>query len=244
MYRFRILLWKICFPVMTVLWSSAIVLMSYVLPPRRHVEFSSHWGDTTLWLARWLLGIRYEVQGLENLPADDAYITMANHQSTWETAYLPTLRRYQVWILKWELTQIPVFGRALRSLKTIAIQREEGREALKQVTAAGTAALRAGRTVLIFPEGTRGLPGVKQPFKGGGALLAKESGARILPVAHNAGQFWSADGHFHPGTIKVVIGPVIDPAGKSTREISQAVESWITSTRDRLEAEETARRAR
>ena len=59
MYRFRILLWKICFPVMTVLWSSAIVLMSYVLPPRRHVEFSSHWGDTTLWLARWLLGIRY-----------------------------------------------------------------------------------------------------------------------------------------------------------------------------------------
>lgn len=243
MYALRVLLWKICFPIMTLGWSALIILTSYFMEKKKHLAFSSHWGDSVFWLARWLLGIRHEVHGLEHLPANPGYIIAANHQSSWETAYLPTITRNYVWVLKWELTQIPVFGRALRRLDSIAIHREEGREALKQLQEEGGRFLAAGRNVLIFPEGTRQALVEPQKFKAGAALLARANGVAIVPVAHNAGQFWSHDGKdFHPGTIQVVIGPPISSEGKSTSQINAELEEWLCTTRDRLMADERARR--
>lgn len=243
MYRLRVLLWKICFPIMTLGWSALIILTGYFMDKKKHRAFASHWGDSVFWLARWLLGIRHEVHGREHLPAQPGYIIAANHQSSWETAFLPTLTRNYVWVLKWELTRIPIFGRALRSLDSMAIQREEGREALKLLQEEGSRHLAAGNNVLIFPEGTRQALGEPQKFKAGAALLARANQVAIVPVAHNAGQFWSHDGKsFHPGTIQVVIGPPIVPAGQSTSEINGALEKWLCETRDRLMAEERARR--
>lgn len=241
MYSLRVGLFQILFPVVTVLWSLAICAMS-LLPFRLHQTWATYWGDTVVGLAKALLGIRYEIHGRENIP-EGTFIIMANHQSTWETAFLPRLNRWQVWILKAELGRIPIFGWALKSLKPIAINRAAGREALREVVEQGKKRLAEGRTVIVFPEGTRSAVEQPQKFRIGGALLAEATGVNILPVAHNAGQFWSNQGRFHPGTIQIVIGEVIETQGKSAQEINQEVEAWISQTRERLVAAERARRA-
>jgi 1-acyl-sn-glycerol-3-phosphate acyltransferase len=95
----------------------------------------------------------------------------------------------------------------------------------------GRQRLKAGRWVVIFPEGTRTAPGERGRYRIGGALLAERSGAPVVPMAHNAGEFWPRLGFIkRPGVITVRIGPVIDPAGKSAQEILKQTEDWIETT--------------
>ncbi|MDO4435028.1 MAG: lysophospholipid acyltransferase family protein [Cardiobacteriaceae bacterium] len=237
---------KFLFVIVTLLWSSAIGLTSYFLPERKHVIFASYWGDTVIWLAKVVAGIDYRLTGEEHIPkilaGQSAFVLMSNHQSTWETAFLPTLNRYQVWVLKQELAKIPVFGWALTRLGSIAIDREQKKAALKQVMQDGKSALERGRSVSIFPEGTRSPVDAPQKFLAGGAMLAHHAGVVIVPVAHNAGMFWSSTGKLHQGTIEVVVGEPIATEGKSLSQVQQEAEAWISQTRERLIAEEYARR--
>jgi len=116
-------------------------------------------------------------------------------------------------------------------MKSIAIDRSSGKKALKIIVEQGTQRLQEGNWIVIFPEGTRTHPGQKANYKIGGALLAKNSSFDILPIAHNAGEFWPK-GQFikKPGTIKMVIGPVIHIKDKSAKQINQEVETWIENT--------------
>lgn len=237
----RFYTFKVLFVVVTLVWSLLIGLFSYVLPERAHVVFASYWGDTVIWLAKVVAGVDYRVTGHEHLP-QSAFVLIANHQSTWETAFLPTLRRYQVWVLKKELAKIPVFGWALTRLGSIAIDRDQKKAALKQVIDSGKAALARGRNVTIFPEGTRSAVDAPQKFLAGGAMLAHSAGALIVPVAHNAGMFWSSTGKLHGGTIEVVIGKPIETEGKTLSQVQAEVENWISQTREQLVAQEYARR--
>lgn len=236
---------KVLFVLTTLLWSLAIALLSYVLPKRAHVVFASYWGDTVVWLAKVVAGIGYRVHGLEHIHAQSqAFVLIANHQSTWETAFLPTISRFQVWVLKQELAKIPVFGWALKRLGSIAIDRDQKKAALKQVLDAGKSALAEGRTVFIFPEGTRSPVEAPQKFLAGGAMLAHGAGAVVIPVAHNAGMFWSSTGKLHQGTIEVCIGAPISTVDKSLSQVQHEVEQWISTTREQLVAQEYARRQR
>lgn len=242
----RFYLFKILFVLATLLWSLWIGLSSYVLPKRAHVVLGSYWGDTVVWLAKVAAGIDYRVTGREHLPSigagQSAFVLIANHQSTWETAFLPTLNRYQVWVLKKELAKIPLFGWALTRLGSIAIDRDQKKAALKQVIESGKSALAQGRSVSIFPEGTRSAVDAPQKFLAGGAMLAHSAGVLIVPVAHNAGMFWSSTGKLHAGTIDVVIGQPIETVGKTLSQVQAEVESWISQTREQLIAQEYARR--
>ena len=134
----------------------------------------------------------------------------------------------QVWIMKREIFWLPFFGWALALMGSIGIDRGSGRSAVQQIVKQGKQRLDQGRWIVIFPEGTRVAPGQKKRYGIGGAILAEESGYPLVPVAHNAGEFWPRRGLVkRPGVIKVIIGPVIKPNGKSASEMNKIAEQWI-----------------
>lgn len=209
-------------------------------------------GRAALWLARewarWILrwtevacGIRYVVEGAEHVPAGPAII-MAKHQSAWETIFLEATFPYQCWIVKRELLWLPFVGWGLVALRSIAIDRKSGQAAREQIVEQGTKRLAEGLWVSIFPEGTRVAVGRRGRYGIGGATLAARAGAPILPVAHNAGEFWPRYAFLkRPGTVRVVIGPVIDAAGRDPVEVTKDVEAWIEAQMVRLNPERYGR---
>jgi len=181
------------------------------------------------WL-RLSCGLTYRVIGRENIPQGPAII-LAKHQSAWETIALQQVFPPQTWVLKRELLNIPFFGWSLRATKPVAIDRGSTKEALRQVLEQGRQRLQEGLWMVIFPEGTRTLPGARGRYAIGGAMLAERSGYPVVPVAHNAGEFWKAKGFLkYPGEITVVIGTVIDSTQFKAGEINRQVEEWIETT--------------
>lgn len=208
----------------------------YPLPFRVRYGILTQWTRFALWWLRLTCGLRFEVEGRENIPAGPAII-LSNHQSAWETMGLQAIFPPQTWVLKRELIWVPFFGIALFSLSPVAIDRKAGRKALKQLVQQGRDRLQRGIWLVIFPEGTRVAPGETKPFQPGGALLARETGYPVVPVAHNAGEFWRRSSFLKlPGTVRVRVGPLIDPAGLDVAEINRRAREWIEANRPDLAA--------
>ena len=140
-------------------------------------------------------------------------------------------------MIKRELLWIPFFGWGLATLRPIAIDRRSSGAALTQILSQGRARLNDGCWVVIFPEGTRVMPGERRRYRQGGALLAAKTGRPVLPVAHNAGDFWPRNGFIkRPGTIELAIGPVIESRGRSAADINRLAETWIEATVGQIRA--------
>lgn len=223
-----------------VLWTAlfgSVLLVSGLLPLLTRFRIVFHYRRGFMWLARYVLGISHEVRGRENLPATPSVI-LAKHQSAWETVALQDLvpeDTYCVFVLKKELLRLPFFGWGLAALQMISIDRAAGREALNQVVEQGADRLRRGFWIIVFPEGTRVAPGETRRYKPGGAYLAAHTGARVVPVAHNAGELWPRNAFVkRPGHVVVSIGPAIDTTGLSQDEINARAESWIEGEMRRL----------
>ncbi len=194
----------------------------------------TQWARFTLWWFRVTCGVRYEVRGLENVP-ESTCIIFSKHQSTWETLFIQRFFPPQAWLLKKELLSVPMFGWALRLAEPIAIDRNAGRKAIKQLLEQGKRRLQLGRWVVVFPEGTRMTPGKKGKYGAGGAMLAQSTGYPVLPIAHNAGTVWPKKGFLkRPGTIVFSIGPLIDTQSKKAGEINREAEAWIESEMTRI----------
>lgn len=192
------------------------------------------WINTSLGLLKYLCGLRYTIRGLENIP-EHGFIVMSKHSSTWETIALQKFFDPMVWVVKQELTRIPVFGWGLIAMNAIALNRGTGRRAIKQLVDESRQRMDEGRILMLFPEGTRVPPGVRKPFKIGGAIVSEKTGYAVLPVAHNAGEFWPRHSWIKwPGTIQIVIGEPILPEGKTADQIIAEVEKWITETCDEI----------
>lgn len=218
---------------LTVLFS-VVALLSFPFSAHTRYRMVTGYNHIVIWLARWVLGIRYVVRGREHLP-DRPAVVLAKHQSAWETVAFLFLFPPVSAVIKQELLKVPFFGWAYRMLSPIAIDRGAGREALKQIVSQGRAKLAQDFWVLVFPEGTRVAPGEKGRYGIGGAWLAAETGAPIVPVAHNAGEVWPKNAFIkRPGTVTVSIGPVIESAGKSAAELTRATEAWIEAEMARL----------
>ena len=225
----RSLLFWLGFIVNTLFFGLLIILL-FFMPADVRVAIARYWSQVNVVLLRVFCGIRHEVKGSENLQRENAII-LCKHQSTWETLTLHTMTPLARWVFKRELMYIPIFGWALALTDPIAINRGAGRVAIRQLIEEGTARLKAGKWLILFPEGTRTAPGKTQKYKIGGALLAEKSGYPVVPIAHNAGEFWPRHSFIKwPGTISVVIGPAIESKGKSADEINQAVFDWIEGT--------------
>jgi len=204
-----------------------LLLVSLVLPGTKRNQAMAYWSEGIITTLRIVCGVRHEVIGAENIPAENGII-LSKHQSAWETFALQFIFPAQVWVLKRELLWIPIFGWGLKVMGAIAIDRKGGKKALVQVIKQGTDRLQRGLWVVIFPEGTRTPPGTRRRFSIGGAMLAARSGFPVVPVAHNAGEFWGSKGFIiKPGTVKVVIGPALPTKGMKAGEINEHVENWI-----------------
>ena len=185
------------------------------------------WRSTVLYLCRALCGLDFRVEGAENVPAAAA-VVMLKHTSAYETIAEMAIFPRQCWVLKRELMWVPIMGWAIACLKPIPINRGAGRAAVNQVVAHGRQRLADGILVMIFPEGTRVSPGETGRYGLSGALLATRSGYPIIPVAHDAGDFWPRRGLTkRPGTITFRIGPPIPSSGRDPREITAEAREWI-----------------
>ena len=203
-----------------------VAFASFPFSPHTRYRMITGYNHTVIWLARMILGIRYVVRGRENLPKTPAVI-MAKHQSAWETVAFLCLFPPVAAVIKQELLDLPFFGWAYRMLSPIAIDRSAG-AALKKIVEQGRDKLAQGFWVLVFPEGERVAAGEKGRYGIGGGWLAANTGAPVVPVAHNAGEVWAKDAFIkHPGTITISIGPVISSENKSASEIMREVEAWI-----------------
>ncbi|MDD5228817.1 MAG: lysophospholipid acyltransferase family protein [Methylococcales bacterium] len=191
-------------------------------------KFGRLWCMLMLWIMKITVGLKYEVEGLENVNPEQAAIIFSNHQSAWETLALRVILPPQSAVIKRELLYLPLWGWSLLLLKSIVIDKRNPRGALKSLVKQGTQYLNEGICVLIFPEGTRAAPRDVLPFNAGGSVLAHHSGYPVIPVAHNAGDFWPRYSFFkYAGTIKVKIGAPIETKGRKAAEINAEAEAWI-----------------
>jgi 1-acyl-sn-glycerol-3-phosphate acyltransferase len=211
-----------------------LILLASPLGVHRRYRVVTLWADIMMWVVRTVCRIDYEVIGKENLPQRPS-VVLSKHQSTWETIAFQHIFPPLGFVLKKELLRIPFFGWGLAQMPVISIDRAAGRNALEQVVEQGRMRLEQGFWMVIFPEGTRIAPGETRRYKPGGAYLATQTGAPVVPVAHNAGEFWRRRAfRKYPGTITVSIGPAIDPAGLTTDEVNAKVEAWIEGEMHRL----------
>lgn len=205
-------------------------LLTYPLPFAMRYRFITQWTRFNLWWLEKTCRVRYRVRGREHIPGANAII-VCKHQSAWETLALTRIFPPQVWVIKRELLWVPFFGWGLAMLEPIAINRKAGRKAVRQLVEQGCRRLDQGRWVVVFPEGTRVAPGQKRRYALGGGILAQESGYPVVPVAHNAGEFWPRRGFLkRPGTIELVIGPPVETRGRTADQIIAAAEGWIETT--------------
>lgn len=223
------------FQMVTAILFSLIGFLLWPLPFKWRYKIMSRWAVLNLWFVEKICGVKYQVEGLDNIP-DEPCVIMCKHQSAWETLVLQAVFPPQVWVLKRELLWIPFFGWGLAVLNPIAIDRGAGRKALNQVLEQGKDRLASGAWVVVFPEGTRIPRGEMGRFGMGAARLAVEAGCAVVPVAHDAGKAWPRHSFIrHPGTIKLVIGEKITSANKKAVELNEQVYQWMEQQMTRLE---------
>jgi 1-acyl-sn-glycerol-3-phosphate acyltransferase len=216
---------------------ATVVLLLAPFGHRYYYRAAVSWAATNLWLLEKLCGLRFELEGAEHIPTQPC-VLFWKHESVFETMAGAVAFPPQTWVVKRELMWLPFFGWGLALLKPIAIDRKAGRTAVKQVMSQGRQRLESGLFVVIYPEGTRVLPGDERRFGISGAALAKSAGRPVLPVAHNAGDFWPRRSFLkRPGTIRVVVGPPIDTADFSHDEITRRAREWIAATLERISPE-------
>ncbi|MGC4027244.1 MAG: lysophospholipid acyltransferase family protein [Steroidobacteraceae bacterium] len=216
------------FLLFTFLYAIFFVVACLFLPLRLRFALARFWSRVLLGALRSIVGLGYTVEGAEHLPAG-TQVALMKHSSSWETFAQAAILPPQAWVLKRELTWIPFVGWGLKQLHAIAINRGAGAAAVRQMIDQGRQRLdRDGLWIVVFPEGTRMPPGQTRRYGVGGAAVAVETGRLIVPVAHNAGYFWPRRGLMkRPGTIRVVIGPPIQSAGRDPREINEEAQRFI-----------------
>jgi 1-acyl-sn-glycerol-3-phosphate acyltransferase len=232
----RSLLLFIYFIVFTIPYATACFLAFPFMRADQRYWMAVGWCRATLAVSRRLIGIRYRVEGLENLP-DGPAVLLSKHQSAWETVALPALMpRPLCFVFKRELLYVPFFGWALGMLKMININRKEGKYAFASVVKQGRRRLAEGAWIIMFPEGTRTPVGKQGKYKTGGARFALDTGAPVVPIAHNAGHVWPRNSFIkYPGIVTVSIGQPIDTTGLTPDSLNTRVETWIETEMRRID---------
>ena len=183
------------------------------------------WMNMYRWLTRNLLGIHTRVQG--EVPPGP-HLVAVKHQSMFETLEVARLTGLPIVVYKKELSRIPLFGEVTRAYGVIAVEREAGAKALRHLVAEGKKAAAAQRSVIIYPEGTRGAVGTTPPLQSGFAGLYRALGMPVLPVAIDSGRLWTRGWVKKSGTINIIIGDPI-PGGLRREEIERRVHAAINA---------------
>jgi len=206
-----------------------LLVLSFPFPLKKRFALTRLWSKMTIWWLDKTCNLRHEIVGLENITGTPG-IVFAKHQSTWETLILNQWFTPQSWVLKKELLWVPFFGWGVYMMDPVALDRSAGKRAIKQLVEQGRKRLDDGRWIIVFPEGTRIAPGKRGRYRIGGAILAEQTGYPIIPLAHNAGEYWRRREFIkRPGTIQVHIGPPIESKNKTAQQLLNEAETWIES---------------
>jgi len=215
------------FMMVSALAFGGFMALCFLAPYRTQFAIARTWARLQFWLLGKVCGLTFTVEGRERIPAGN-HIVMSNHTSAWETIAQFLIFPPQVWVLKRELLWIPLIGWGLKLLRPISINRGAGHRAVNQVIEQGKERLADGLWIIIFPEGTRVVAGETRKYGVSGALLATETGKFVVPLSHNASDFWVRRGIVKKaGTIRVVIGEPITATGKDARELNDEVRRAI-----------------
>ena len=231
MQRVRSILFDLLLAVWTGLFVPVLAVLWLCGSPEREVRLTSRvWAHGILVSLKWLVGLTYAERGRHNIPEEPCLI-IANHQSTWETLAFLILFPDVAIIAKRELLTIPVFAWFLRKSPMILIDRESGSKAVRKMVEESQAALAQGRSVLIFPEGTRKAASEPIAFKRGVELLYAKLGRPVLPISLNSGHFWGPGRPYkRAGTISVsYLDPI--PPGLAAREFMHKAEQLLEAER-------------
>ena len=220
-------------------WALAVVVLSIFMRGSPLYWFATGWLRTAILGARWILGIRVRVSGMEHLPdgSTSPAVLLAKHQSTLETFLLPTLMPHPLaYVFKRELLYVPFFGWAIGRLDMVHIDRSQRAAAFNKVVEQGKRLLSQGVWVTMFPEGTRTERGGQGKYKSGGTRLAVATGAPVIPIAVTSAKVWPRKAFIkRPGVVDVSIGRPIPSDGRDPDELLREVEVWIESEMRRLD---------
>ena len=214
------------------LFIGIVSLPMLAVAPRRSLQYiAAFWLEGALLLQKVVLGLSFEVRGIENLPKSGAIIA-AKHQSAWETMVFHRLVGDPAFVLKKELLRLPVIGWYMYRTEQIAIDRAARGAALKQMLDRGRRALGQGRCLIIFPEGTRQPTGHAGRYHSGVFKLYEALDVPVTPIAHNSGLFWPRNAFLrHPGRITLQILPRIPPGLDRDTFMTRLQDEIETTTR-------------
>ncbi len=198
-----------------------------LMPHRSAMGVIRIWARLVLFGARWIAGIKVEVRGYEHIPTGGTLVA-AKHQSMLDIVVPFTVMDDPCFVLKKELMAVPFFGWFCRKTKMIPVDREAHAKALKDMVQHTTARLADDRQIMIFPEGTRTLPGAESQYKPGVAAIYRDVDSACHLIATNSGQHWPAKGNFgfKPGTVVFEFLPPI-PAGLKRGEFMKQMQTQI-----------------
>lgn len=171
-------------------------------------------------------GARVHVSGLDNLDPKQAYVFVANHQSTLDPPLLFAYLGHNVGaIAKKELLKVPLFKQGFPLANVVPIDRSNREKAIES-TRRGAAVLRRGGSLMAFPEGTRTVDGRVKDFKKGIFFMAIEGGVPVVPVVVNDTRLVmrKGAGACIPGDVYLEVLPPIDTAAYSIANIEELVE--------------------
>ena len=231
------------FMFVTVIPYTLLILLARVLGAKGDTRyaFAQKWLTLTVDAARVIMGIRYQVQGQDNLPVGETSpaILLVKHQSTYETFLMPAIMPHPLaYVFKKELLYVPFFGWSIGSLDMIHIDRSQRSKAFAKVVEQGKVLLDRGVWVIMFPEGTRIPRGERGSYKSGGARLAIATGAPVIPIAVTSAKCWPRKAFIkRAGVVDVSIGKPIPSVGRDADDLIREVEAWIEAEMHRLDPE-------
>lgn len=199
-----------------------------IVARERVLDVAMLWGRCLVVAARIVCGIRLDVQGLERIPHGAALIA-SRHQSAFDTFVWLTLLPRCCYVFKRELRRIPLFGPLIGFSGMIEVDRAGGGAAIRALLMGADRAVREGRQIVIFPEGTRSEPGSPLVLQSGIAAIASRTELPVIPVATDSGRCWGRRAfRKRPGVIRIVIGEPI-PAKTDRRALMRALEVGLSA---------------
>jgi len=222
---------------------AGIIGLPFLVTPRAAtMKFGRFWAHGVLVLLRVIVGLDYQIRGLDRIPRGGCVIAM-KHQSTWDTLILPVILGDPACVLKRELLLLPLYGWYAARAGSIAIDRKAGAGALRRMVAAARPIAAQGRPIVIFPEGTRVAPGARLPYQPGVAALYQALALPLVPAAVNSGLFWGRRSFVkRPGRITLeFLEPI--PPGRTRRRVMTELEGRVETATADLLREAAARNA-
>jgi 1-acyl-sn-glycerol-3-phosphate acyltransferase len=203
------------------------------LPRNGLIACQRVWSHGVLVILRLIMNIKLEIRGRDKIPQDGGILAM-KHQSSFDTFVMHTIVRYPAFVMKQELIKIPLYGSFCLNTGMIPIDRDGGLKALKNLMKKSSETINEGRQLIIFPEGSRTIPGDHVEYQSGIFGIYKFTKEPVIPVALNSGVFWPKKGPLVAGG--TIVFDFLNPieAGKSKDDFMATLENRIEDASTKL----------